>query len=103
MKGGDKYMRLWKVFLIVGVILSAIGSVLLPVSQITEIEGGVLYREALERVERIYIIRQAERDHYIISPYGIYPHSWLMLPATVILAIGIVSIIYSYLVKRAYG
>jgi len=54
-------MRLWKKFLIVGVVLSVIGCI----------------------------------------PFEF--DLWVRLPATIIVAIGIVSIIYDYLVKRTYG
>jgi len=92
-------MRLWKKFLIVGVVLSVTGCILLPISQIrTEIrrnaEAPMTYR----------IVRApGEPTTFIVLPYDAYPYSWLMLPATVILTIGTVSTIYSYLVKRTYG
>jgi len=96
-------MRLWKIFLIIGVVLSAIGCVLLPVSQIrTEIQVEepmpyrVFWTDAAEEPVSGVIC-------YTVQLYDVYPYSWLLLPATIIVTAGIVSIIYSYLVKRTYG
>ena len=96
-------MRLWKVFLIVGMVLSAMGWALLPVSQIRteiQIEEPMSYRvfwtdAAEEPVSGVTC--------YYIQLYDVYPYSWLLLPATIIATIGIVSTVYAYLVKRAYG
>ena len=96
-------MRLWKKFLIFGVALLVVGWVLLSVSQIRteiQIEEPMPYRvfrtdAAEEPVSGVIC--------YYIEPYDVYPYSWLLLPATIILTAGVVSTVYGYLVKRAYG
>lgn len=71
-------MRLSDRFLIVGLILLLIGCILL--TQVTEKRALVLV--------------------YPAGDYDIY--SWTLIPATIFTTTGIVSIIYGYLVKRAY-
>jgi len=91
-------MQLWKKFLIVGVVLSVAGCVLFPISQIR--------MEITEKryAEQIYITPTEEpvTAYWLLGSYA-YPYSWLLLPATIIVTTGIVSILYGYLVKRTYG
>ena len=75
-------MRLWKVFLIVGVVLSVVGCVLLPISQIRteiQIEEPMPYR-----ITRVFRTDAAEEPVsgvicYIVQPYDVYPYSWLLV------------------------
>jgi len=83
--------KLWRKFQILGVFLSVAGFILIPISQIRmEIREGISYGG------------DQGFGHTIspISPSYVYPFNWLMLPAVIILTIGIVSIICGYLVKR---
>ena len=85
-------MRLWKIFLIIDVVLSVMGWVLLPVSQI---------RSDVECSDELRTNGEVVRVFYVLT--NIYPFNWLMLPAVIIVTIGIVSLVYAYLVKRTYG
>ena len=94
-------MRLWKKFLIIGVVLSVLGCILIPISQ---------FQREMRVGERAPILVELAADgdgwwdyHMSILPPYVYPYSWLLLPATIIVAVGIVSIVYGYLVKRTYG
>jgi len=79
------HMRFWKKFLIIGAILSIASFILIPISQI--------------RIE----FPEVPQHGTTISKFPVYPYSWLLLPVTIILTTGTVSIIYGYLVKRDYG
>ena len=83
------HMRFWKKFLIIGAILSIASFILIPISQI--------------RIEFPEVPQHGTTHGTTISKFPVYPYSWLLLPATIILTTGTVSIIYGYLVKRAYG
>jgi len=78
-------MQLWKKFLIIGVILSVAGFILIPVSQI--------------RIRFLEVHKEGDGIAVTITKLPVYPFSWLLLPASIILAIGIVSICIGALIS----
>ena len=90
--------KLWRKFQILGVILSVVGFILVPISQIRT----QMYTDEWIDITLIKDRLRGVWNTYFLGPYA-YPFGWLLLPASIIPSIGIVSIIYGYLVKRAYG
>lgn len=92
--------KLWRKLQVFGVILSVAGFITVSISQIYYQSNTISI--PMELIEEL---TEEWNPYFNPLPYRtfVYPFGWLLLPAAVILAIGVVSMFYGYLVKRTYG
>ena len=88
--------KLWRKLQVFGVILSVAGFITVSISQIYYQPNTISIPMELT---------EEWSPYFNPLPYRtfVYPFGWLLLPAAVVLAIGVVSVFYGYLVKRTYG